>query len=341
MLEGRHAATCRPWRTGQVLNLARPPRSSRAPAALAPRRAEDGALLLGLGLVHVAQLLAEVKRRRRALVHVLELDQRRVVRLVRASTAEGGRGRARGGQRPSPRAVSTRSGEARRPTEMGTKKIPVARSRKDPATTDVGANSRGRDPARSDGPDARRGARPAGTAGRGRDRRRERVRARVRGDASGNPRRARRGRASRVETRLSSASAVGSGRRGDAPLVTQDETLHVETEEGGGGRGGERVGQRPVAASARRRGGRRRASAARAQTLNHHRDGPRRRRATRTARRAREARSTPEGPGSIAYRHDSPPILAIRSVAATYARLKEGYQRRGASDSRMPRTCRG
>ena len=49
---------------------------------LAPAGAEHGALLLGLRLVHVAELLAEVKVGGRLVVDILELDQRGVVGLV-------------------------------------------------------------------------------------------------------------------------------------------------------------------------------------------------------------------------------------------------------------------
>ena len=51
---------------------------------LTPNRAVRRPLLLRLRLVHVAQLLTAVKGRRRAVVHALELDERRVVVLVGA-----------------------------------------------------------------------------------------------------------------------------------------------------------------------------------------------------------------------------------------------------------------
>ena len=51
---------------------------------LTPNRAVLRPLLLRLRLVHVAQLLTAVKGRRRAVVHALELDERRVVVLVGA-----------------------------------------------------------------------------------------------------------------------------------------------------------------------------------------------------------------------------------------------------------------
>ena len=81
------------------LALTTPARPVR-PRHLAPRSAVHGALLLGLGLVHVAQLLAEVKLRRVSLVHVLQLNQRRVVRLVHASTAGWEKKRGGGGECP-------------------------------------------------------------------------------------------------------------------------------------------------------------------------------------------------------------------------------------------------
>ena len=76
---------------GQVLLELGPDHPARPvrPRHLAPRSTVDGALLLGLGLVHVAQLLAEVEVGSRLVVHVLELDERRVVGLVRAGTVDG------------------------------------------------------------------------------------------------------------------------------------------------------------------------------------------------------------------------------------------------------------
>ena len=83
-------------------------------------------------------------------------------------------------------------------------------------------------PTRARGVRARRGRR-----GRGRDRRRERgARARPGGRVRKPSTSAPGSRVARRKPGCRCASAVGSGRRGDAPLVTQDETLHVETEEG-------------------------------------------------------------------------------------------------------------
>ena len=54
------------------------------PHHLAPNRAVRRPLLLRLRLVHIAQLLTTVERRRRGVRHALELNERRVVVLVRA-----------------------------------------------------------------------------------------------------------------------------------------------------------------------------------------------------------------------------------------------------------------
>ena len=80
---------------GEVLLELGPHHAARPVSArhLAPAGAEHGALLLGLRLVHVAELLAEVKVSRRLVVHVLELDQRGVVGLVGTSTVDEGRER--------------------------------------------------------------------------------------------------------------------------------------------------------------------------------------------------------------------------------------------------------
>ena len=91
-----------PMEQGEVVLELRPDHAGGAvrPRHLAPRSAVHGTLLLRLRLVHVAQLLAEVKLRRVSLVHVLQLNQRRVVRLVHASTAGWEKKRGGGGECP-------------------------------------------------------------------------------------------------------------------------------------------------------------------------------------------------------------------------------------------------
>ena len=91
-----HAANLAAHGGGREVLLELGPHHAARPVSarhLAPAGAEHGALLLGLRLVHAAELLAEVKVSRRLVVHVLELDQRGVVGLVGTSTVDEGRER--------------------------------------------------------------------------------------------------------------------------------------------------------------------------------------------------------------------------------------------------------